>query len=64
MPTPYVLAIVDLDGGGVVKSNILNVEPVPEAVQLGMPVKLTTFVAGTDDDGTEAIAFGFEPASA
>ena len=28
---------------------------------LGMPVRLTTFVAGTDDDGTEAVAFGFEP---
>ena len=64
VPTPYVSAIVDLDGGGVVKSNILNVAPDPEVVQLGMPVKLTTFVAGTDDDGTEAIAFGFEPASA
>ena len=27
-----------------------------------MPVKLTTFVAGIDDDGTEAIAFAYEPA--
>jgi hypothetical protein len=26
-----------------------------------MRVRLTTFVAGTDDDGTSAIAFGFEP---
>ena len=33
----------------------------PAHVKLGMPVKLTTFVAGTDDDGTEAIAFAFEP---
>jgi uncharacterized OB-fold protein len=63
VPTPYVSAIVDLDGGGVVKTNLLNIAPVPEAVVLGMPVKLTTFVAGTDDDGTEAIAFGFEPSS-
>ena len=62
VPTPYVSAIVDLDGGGVVKTNLLNIEPDPAVVQLGMPVKLTTFVAGTDDDGTEAIAFGFEPA--
>ena len=61
VPVPYVSAIVDLDGGGVVKTNLLNVAPEPEAVVLGMPVKLTTFVAGTDDDGTEAIAFGFEP---
>ena len=28
VPTPYVSAIVDLDGGGVVKSNIVNVDPV------------------------------------
>jgi uncharacterized OB-fold protein len=63
VPTPYVSAIVDLDGGGVVKTNLLNVAPDPEVVQLGMPVKLTTFVAGTDDDGTEAVAFGFEPAA-
>jgi uncharacterized protein len=62
VPTPYVSAIVDLDGGGVVKTNLLNVAPDPAVVQLGMPVKLTTFVAGTDDDGTEAVAFGFEPA--
>ncbi len=34
----------------------------PEAVALGMRVKMTTFVAGTDDDGTEAVAFAFEPA--
>ena len=62
VPTPYVSAIVDLDGGGHVKTNIVNVAPEPEAVALGMPVKLTTFVAGTDDEGTEAVAFAFEPA--
>ena len=51
-----------LDGGGDVKANVVNVEPDPEHVTLGMKVRLTTFVAGTDDDGTEAIGFGFEPA--
>ena len=45
-----------------VKANLLNVPPDPEHVKLGMAVKMTTFVAGTDDDGTEAIAFAFEPA--
>lgn len=60
VPTPYVCAIVDLDGGGYVKANIVNCEPVPDAVALGMRVRLTTFVAGVDDDGTEAVAFGFE----
>ena len=58
---PYVSAIVDLEGGGVVKTNIVNIEPDPEHMRLNMPVRMTTFVAGVDDDGTEAVAFGFEP---
>jgi uncharacterized protein len=62
VPTPYVSAVVDLDGGGSVKANIVDVEPDPAKITLGMPVRLTTFTAGTDDDGTEAIAFGFAPA--
>ncbi len=62
--TPYVSAVVDLDGGGSVKANIVEVEPTPEAVTLGMPVRLTTFVAGTDDEGTEAVAFGYAPSGA
>jgi uncharacterized OB-fold protein len=64
VPTPYVSALIDLDGGGSVKSNIVNTDPDPDHVSLGMPVRLTTFTAGTDDDGTEAIAFGFEPKGA
>ena len=63
VPVPYVSSVVDLDGGGSVKTKILNCEPDPEHVQLGMKVKMTTFPAGTDDDGTEAVAFGFEPIS-
>ena len=64
VPAPYVSVLVDLDGGGSVKANLLNVSPDPAHVKLGMPVKMTTFVAGTDDDGTEAIAFAFEPSEA
>ena len=63
VPAPYVSALVDLDGGGVVKGNIVGVPPDPEHVKLGMPVRMITFVAGTDDDGTEAVAFAFEPAN-
>ena len=61
VPAPYASALVDLDGGGAVKANLVNVPPDPEHVRLGMPVRMTTFAAGTDDDGTEAIAFAFEP---
>jgi uncharacterized OB-fold protein len=62
VPAPYVSALIDLDGGGAVKANVHGVEADPEHVKLGMKVRLTTFVAGTDDDGTEAVGFAFEPA--
>jgi len=59
---PYISGIVDVDGGGVVKANIVGLSPEPGNLALGMPLKLTTFPAGTDSDGTEAIAFGYKPA--
>ncbi len=60
IPVPFVSAIVDCDGTSV-RGNIVNVDPNPEHVTLGMKVRLTTFVVGTDSEGTEAIGFGFEP---
>ena len=63
IPVPFVSAVIDLDGTPV-RANVVNVEPVPENVPLGLPVRLTTFPIGTDDHGTEAIGFGFEPADA
>ena len=42
---------------------IINTEADPEHVQLGMKVRLATYSLGTDDHGTEAIGFGFEPAT-
>jgi uncharacterized OB-fold protein len=59
---PYVSAIVDLDGGGVVKANLVDVEPDPARLTPGLRVTLTTFVAGTDSEGTEAVGFGYRPA--
>jgi len=60
IPTPFVAAMVDC-GGTSVRANLINVPPDPEHVSLGMPVRLATEVVGTDDEGTEAIGFGFEP---
>jgi uncharacterized OB-fold protein len=60
IPVPYVAAVVDCDGTSV-KANLINVTPDPEHVTLGMKVGLATEVIGTDDNGTEAIGFGFEP---
>ncbi len=59
---PYASAIVDLDGGGVVKANIVGVDPVPAQLPPGMKVTLTTFPVGTDSEGTEAVSFGYRPA--
>lgn len=59
--TPFVSALVDLDGGGVVKCNLVDVEPDGGAIPVNMPVELTTFPVGQDDEGTTAVAFGFRP---
>ena len=61
VPVPFVAGIVDCDGTSV-RGNVVNVEPDPEHVTLGMKVRLTTFPVGTDAAGTEAIGYGFEPA--
>ena len=63
VPVPFVAGVVDCDGT-TVRGNVINTTPDPEHVQLGMKVKLTTYVVGTDDDGTEAVCFGFEPLEA
>lgn len=60
VPVPYTSAVVELDGGGIVKANLLGVSE-PEEIVPELRVRLDTFLAGTDDDGTEAIAFGFRP---
>jgi uncharacterized OB-fold protein len=59
---PYVSGIIDVDGGGVVKANVVGIDPEPANLTLGMKVTLTTFPVGTDAEGTEAIAFGYQPA--
>ena len=59
---PYVPAVVDCDGTSV-RGNIVNTQPDPEHVSLGMKVRLATFPIGEDSKGVEAIGFGFEPIS-
>jgi uncharacterized OB-fold protein len=60
VPVPFVASVVDC-GGTSVRANVINTPPDPEHVRLGMKVRLATYVVGADDDGTEAIGFGFEP---
>ena len=60
IPVPFVAGVIDC-GGTSVRANVINVEPDPEHVKLGMKVRLATQVVGVDSAGTEAIGFGFEP---
>jgi len=59
---PFVAGVVDCDGTSV-RSNIVNVPPDPEHVTLGMDLRLTTVPVGTDQQGLEAVGYGFEPAN-
>ncbi|MBL7498338.1 OB-fold domain-containing protein [Frankia sp. CNm7] len=60
IPVPFVSATVDCAGTSV-RANLINVDPTPEAVHVGMKVRLAVAPVGTDEAGTEAINFGFEP---
>lgn len=60
LEAPYTSVVVELDGGGFVKANLRGVTD-PAQITPELKVRLTTFPAGQDDDGTTALAFGFEP---
>jgi len=60
VPVPFVAAVVDCEGTSV-RANLINVDPDPDHVRLGLPVQLATYSLGVDDQGTEAVGFGFEP---
>jgi uncharacterized OB-fold protein len=61
---PYVSAVVDLEGGGTVKGNLVNVEPSPEHVKLGMPVEVIYKIAPRKDaEGNEYLTYYFQPRS-
>lgn len=60
IPTPYIVVVVDHDGGGTVKANLLGVEADPAQVSVGAAVKVVAFAAGNDSRGNTAMGFGYE----
>ena len=59
---PYVSAVVDLEGGGTVKGNLINVEPDPEKIKMGMPVEVIYRTAPRKDaEGNEYLTYYFQP---
>ena len=62
VPVPFISAIVDVDGGGTLKGNLLGVEPVPEKIKFDMPVNIVIKpVPQKDKDGNSYLAYFFEP---
>jgi uncharacterized OB-fold protein len=64
VPVPFISAIVDLDGGGTIKGNLVDMIPSPEAIKFDMPVKVVYRDAGRKDkDGNSYLAYFFTPAA-
>jgi uncharacterized OB-fold protein len=60
---PYVSAVVDLDGGGSIKGNLVNVEPDPEMIAFGMPVEVIyrDALGRKDAEGRAYVSYFFQP---
>ena len=60
---PYVSAIVDLEGGGTVKGNLIGVEADPAKIPMGMPVRVVykDALGRKDREGNEYLSYFFEP---
>lgn len=56
---PFTSVVVDLDGGGTVRGNLVNPLPEPAAITAGDRLRMVERVVGVDVDGTEAVAYGF-----
>jgi|SRR5580658_5613581 uncharacterized OB-fold protein len=63
VPVPFISAIVDLDGGGCLKGNLVDMVPSPEAIKFDMPVNVVFRDAGRKDkDGNSYLSYFFVPA--
>ena len=62
---PYISAIVDLDGGGTVKGNLIDCDPDPEKIEFDMPVEVVfdDALGRKDAEGNSYISYFFKPIS-
>jgi len=61
--TPYVSAVVDLEGGGTVKGNLIGIDPDPKKIKMGMKVEVIYKIAPRKDrEGNEYLTYYFQPA--
>jgi len=62
---PYISAVVDLEGGGTVKGNLIGIEADPEKIEFDMPVEVVfdDALGRKDQDGNSYISYFFKPAA-
>jgi len=62
---PFVSAVVDLEGGGSIKGNLIGVEPDPDKIAFGLPVDVVykDALGRKDEDGNSYISYFFQPRS-
>lgn len=62
---PYVSAIVDLEGGGTVKGNLIDIEPDPDKIPFDLEVDVVfeDALGRKDKDGNSYISYFFRPAA-
>ena len=61
--TPFISAIVDLEGGGTLKGNLIQIEPDPKKLRFGMPVEVVyaDALGRKDSDGNSYLSYFFQP---
>ena len=61
--TPYISAVVDLEGGGTVKGNLIHIDPDPKQIEFGMPIEVVYLDAlgRKDGDGNAYLSYFFQP---
>ena len=62
---PYISAIVDLEGGGTIKGNLIDCDPDPEKIEFDMPVEVVfdDALGRKDTEGNSYISYFFKPIS-
>jgi len=62
---PYISAIVDLEGGGTVKGNLIDCDPDPDKIKFDMPVEVVfdDALGRKDAEGNSYISYFFKPIS-
>jgi uncharacterized OB-fold protein len=62
--TPFIAAVVELDGGGAVKGTLRHTEPDPSRLALGMPVTVRFEDTGQRDrEGRALVCYYFDGAA-